>query len=481
MRSFMRKLPALMLVVVFLFTMTTRTAAQTGDYVNTFDLPTKPTTEGAYAGVDPAGAQVVFWHSQTGPNEATLKSLADKFNQGNPWKIVIQPLNKGSYNTVYQAMLAALQTKQLPNLVVAYPNQAAQYQNVDALVDLNDFFNDKTYGLTKSVTDDIPNAFLQSDVNPQHNNQRLGFGLFRSMEVMYYNKDALTTLGYSAPPKNWDEFKEISCKYKASGPDRVGYQIRTDASFTAAAAFAQGADIYDYTANKFTYDDPAVQVAPKVMQDLLAQGCAALIANAAAFSDQNEFAKQTTIFYINSTAGINFIRDAIKKSGKEFNWDIAPIPYKDKPVANIYGASVSIPKTTKQQELAAWLFIRWFAEPEQQAVWAQATNYFPVRRSAASSMDAFFKANPAYKNAFDLLKDTKAEPPVAAYARVRDLASNAFNDVLDNKPVADTFDALNVAANAELAKNPPGAPLPTPLPTATPKPATAAATEAASK
>jgi multiple sugar transport system substrate-binding protein/sn-glycerol 3-phosphate transport system substrate-binding protein len=325
------------------------------------------------------------------------------------------------------------------------------------------------------VTDDIPNAFLQSDLNPQHNNQRLGMGMFRSMEVLYYNKDALTALGYSAPPKNWDEFKDMSCKYKASGPNRVGYQIRTDASFIAAAAFAQGADIYDYTTNKFTYDNPAVQVAPKVMQDLLAQGCAALIANPAAFSDQNEFAKQTTLFYINSTAGINFIRDAIDKSGKPFAWDIAPIPYKDKPVANVYGASVSIPKTTKQQELAAWLFIRWFIEPEQQVTWAQATNYFPVRRSAASGMEAFFTANPQYKHAFDLLADTKAEPPIAAYSRVRDLASNAFNDVLDNKPVEDTFSTLNADANAEVAKNPPGAPLPTPIPTKVP---TAAATQA---
>src|SRR5581483_1255206 len=70
-----------------------------------------------------------------------------------------------------------------------------------------------------------------------------------------------------------------------------------------------------------------------------------------------------------------------------------------------------------------------------------------------------------------------AEPPIAAYSRVRDLASNAFNDILDNKPVEDTFSALNADANAEVAKNPPGAPLPTPLPTKVP---TAAATQAKS-
>ncbi len=455
---------------------TAQSTAPASDYVKTFDLPTKPTTNGAYAGVDPSGATVVYWHNQPGNNQKTLEALIATFNQGNPWKITVQPVLKGNNTAVFQAMLAALQTKTLPNLVSAYQNEAAEYQNVNALVDLNDFFNDNTYGFGKSGTADFFQSYLQSDINPQFKNQRLGFPLFRSMEVLYYNVDALKALGYSAAPKTWDDFETIGCKYKDSGAGKVGYEVSTDASFIAAAAFAQGGDIYDPKANKFTYDSPEVQIAPAVLQDMTQKGCATL--PAAAFADQNDFAAQKSVFYVGTSAGFPFVQAAIKQAGKPFNWDIAPIPYKDQPVNNVFGASVSIPVTTKAQQLAAWLFIRWMDEAEQQAVWAKATNYYPVRQSTAAQMADYFASNPQYKHGFDLLGNTKVEPPIVAYNSVRTLVTNAFNDVLDGKPVADTFGKLNDDANAAIAANQPGAPLPTPLPTATAKPATPAATKA---
>jgi multiple sugar transport system substrate-binding protein len=471
------KLVTLLVIAATLLSLAGSVTAQDASYVRTFDLPTKPTTEGAYAGVDPTGAKVVYWHPHQGAREQATKNAVDKFNKENPWKITIEPIFKGNYDVIFQAMLAALQTKELPNLTVAYGNQAAQYQNVNALVDLNAFVNDQVYGLGKSVTDDFFPVFIKADVSPQHGNQRLGMSLYRSMEVLYYNKDALTELGYSAPPKTWDEFKDMACKYTKSGSGRIGYEVRTDGSFVAAAAFAQGGDIYDYTANKFIYDSPEAQVAPQVMQELYQEGCASLIAEA--FSDQADFAKQKSLFYIGTSSGLTFVRaainDSVKAGGKDFVFDIAPIPYKDKPVVNVYGAPVSVPKTTKEQELAAWLFIRWYTEPEQQADWAITTNYFPVRQSTAKGLEEYFKTNIPYKSAFDLLAETQSEPAVAGYDAVRSLASKAFNNVLDGKPVDEEFASLNEQANEILAKNKPGSPLPTPIPTKVP---TAAATAA---
>src|SRR5579859_3775706 len=209
------RLVALVLVAALLLSITGTISAQsTGAYVKTFDLPTKPTTDGAYAGVDPTGATVVFWHPHQGARLTAVTAAADAFNKGNPWKITIQPVYKGDYPVVFQAMLAALQTKDLPNLTVAYQNEAGQYENVNALVDINDFFNDKTYGLGDDATKDFFQGFLNSDVNSQFGGKRLGFALYRSEEVMYYNRDALKAMGYSAAPKNWDEFKDMACKYK---------------------------------------------------------------------------------------------------------------------------------------------------------------------------------------------------------------------------------------------------------------------------
>src|SRR5712691_1641435 len=155
----------LALIAVMLMGIVGTATAQSGDYVKTFDLPTKPTTDGAYKGVDPSGAKVVFWHPHQQAREAAIKAAADKFNAGNPWHITIQPVYKGDYPVIFQAMLAALQTKDLPNLTVAYQNEAGTYQNINALVDINDFFNDPVYSLGKSVTDDFFQGYLKQDVN----------------------------------------------------------------------------------------------------------------------------------------------------------------------------------------------------------------------------------------------------------------------------------------------------------------------------
>ena len=454
-------------------------AAASGDYVLTFDLPTTPTTAGAYAGIDPSKANVVFWHQQTKTREQAIKDAVAKFNQSNPWHITVTPIYKGAYADIFQAMLAAIQTKDLPQLTVAYQNEAAEYQNAKALVDYNDFVNDPVYGLGKSLTNDFYSGFLSADVNPQFNNQRLGYAIHRSMESLFYNVDALKALGYDAPPTSWDQFKEMACKYVKAGSGNIGYEVRTDASAVAAAAFAQNGNVYDYAQNKFILDSPEVQVFPQTMKDMLSQGCAIL--PKAVSADEADFAAGKSLFYSASSSDIITIQADQKKDKTTFNFDIAPVPYKDHPVQNVYGASISMPKTTKQQELAAWLFLRWFTEPEQQATWVKVTYYFPVRQSTKADLADFFAANPIYQHAFDLLGSTQGEPALAAWNPVRGLITKSFQNVLgtngtDGKPVQDEFTALNGVANNVLAANPAGAILPTPLPTKTPAPATLPAT-----
>jgi len=92
---------------------------------------------------------------------------------------------------------------------------------------------------------------------------------------------------------------------------------------------------------------------------------------------------------------------------------------------------VSIPKTTPEAELAAWLFVRWFTEPEQQSRWALASNYFPVRYSAAEGMRAIFDDFPQFEQAWNLLQgETKVEPQIASYDVIRDEAQATFESLL---------------------------------------------------
>jgi len=431
-------------------------------YVKTIDLAL-PAADGMFKGVDPKGTTVTWWHQQTGTNEAAIKKLTAEFNDtvGKKFGITVNPVSKGSYDKAFEGMQAGISTGELPEVVVAYANQAAAYQDAKALQDIDPLVKDPVVGIGEDFTKDMFTAFFDADVQAARNNARLGYATYRSMEVLYYNADALADMGYKEPPKTWDQFKEIACKYVKDGRGTDGYQIRTDASFIAAGAFAQGADVYDATAKKFTYDTPEVTALPQFMADLLAAGCAKKVT--ANFGDQVAFENQAAVFYTGSTSGMPFIWSDMQKLPKKFTYRVAPIPgYKDTPVQNVYGASNSLVglKKSPAQILSAWLFLRWFSETQPQLTWATSTSYFPVRRSAVAAFEdaGVFKKEGTgvpYKDAATMFNTVtlKAEPNVSVYQGVRSEVSKAFKDVLDGADVKDRFTKLNDFANEQLAKS----------------------------
>ncbi|MFQ5400461.1 MAG: extracellular solute-binding protein [Anaerolineae bacterium] len=415
--------------------------------------------------IDLSGAEVLFWHQHRGGRGEQLDEIIADFNATNEWGIVVTGSNEGGYGDIYDKMIAGLTTGELPGLVVAYQNQAAAYEVADGLISLDPYINHPVYGLSEEDRADFFSAFLNADRLPQFGGAAFGFPPNRSMEVLYYNADWLAELfdagaiSFEGPPQTPDQFAEAVCAAaenpfsKNQDPSfSVGYEVRTDASSVAALTFARGGDIYDYENNQFTYNTPETLDGLTQMADLLAQGCAGEIAER--FADQTDFGNGKTLFTMGSSSGLPFYKSAV--DGGEaggFNWSVAPIPYTaETPVQNIYGASVSIPKTDPQTQLAAWLFLKYYTSPEIQARWAKASNYFPVRESVAEGLSDYFNENPAYQTAFDLLQYGKTEAPVAGYDLVRDEARAAFNRILTGEDAATVLAELDAAANAILAE-----------------------------
>jgi multiple sugar transport system substrate-binding protein len=431
--------------------------------------------EDPWANVDPSGQTVVFWHTFTQANETELKKIADDFNSTNQWGITVDPEYQGGYPDTFNKMLGVLNTPDAPSLVVAYQNQAATYQLADSLVDMNPLVNSSKWGLPEADQKDFFPGFWQQDIFPSYGNARLGFPPNRSMEVMYYNTDWLKELGYDAPPTTPDQFKEMACKAvqqpfsKATAQGPMGYELSNDASRLASWTFAYGGDIFDYNTSKFTYNSNASEQAMAFMQDLFKSGCAAMVTEN--YGDQTDFGTGKLLFTVGSSAGLPYYQKAVD-GGAKFNWSIAAIPHTTPdPVMNIYGPSVSMPKTTPEQELAAWLFLKYYTSPDVQAEWAKVTQYFPVRASVANGLADFFAANPSYKTAFDMLKYSHFEPPGPGYDFVRTKAQDTIAAITNGDDVKTSLENLNQEANSILSEQM-TAPLPTPVPTKPPATAT---------
>jgi multiple sugar transport system substrate-binding protein/sn-glycerol 3-phosphate transport system substrate-binding protein len=170
------------------------------------------------------------------------------------------------------------------------------------------------------------------------------------------------------------------------------------------------------------------------------------------------------MYVFGSSSGLPFYKDAIDK-GAKFKWDIALLPYTDKPGVDLYGASISVYKTTPEKELAAWLVIKFLGERPQTAKWAAQTGYFPVRQSAKDDVLNAFKSDKtwgpvaeSYGKMFDWLQYAEIESPVAGYDPVRalidtDVMSKAMtNFTTDPKAL---LDAAVTKANQILKENAP--------------------------
>jgi multiple sugar transport system substrate-binding protein/sn-glycerol 3-phosphate transport system substrate-binding protein len=409
-----------------------------------------------YESVDPTGQTITFWHQHSGIRQDMLVEIVNDFNETNPYGITVIEENQGGYADIFNKMLVLLGTTDTPNLVVAYQNQAATYQVVDGLIDLWPLVRSSAWGYSEAELADFFPGFLQSDVNPTFGNMLLGFPPNRSMEMLYYNIDWLNQMGFTGPPTNPEEFAEMACAATendfvgATGGGRsIGYEISIDASRFASWTFAFGGDMFDYEAGVYTLDSDAAVEAMTFLQDLTARGCMDIVTER--FGDQTNFGQGRTLFTVGSSSGFPFYREAIE-AGATFEWSVGAIPHvTPEPVMNVYGASVSIPAGhPAEEELATWLFLKYYTSTDVQADWARASNYFPVRASVAEGLGDYFEADPAYEAAFSFLQYGIAEPPVPGYDFVRNLIAGEMAAILEGADVASTLAAANVEANAIL-------------------------------
>jgi multiple sugar transport system substrate-binding protein/sn-glycerol 3-phosphate transport system substrate-binding protein len=442
--------------------------------------PAEPAApEDPYGDVDPSGQTIYYWHQHSREREEGLLEIVDEFNRTNEWGINVVAEYQGGYGDIFNKMLVVLNTADAPNLVVAYQNQSATYAVADAMVDMNALVESPKWGLTDEEQADFFPGFYAQDVFPTFGNARLGFPLYRSMEMMYYNADWLKELkdagaiDFDGPPTTPEQFKAAACAAvenpfsKAVAEPSLGYELSVDASRFASWTFAQGGDVFDYNTGQYTYDNEAAVAAMEFIQDLFNEGCATIVTER--YGDQTDFGTGRLLFTVGSTSGLPFYGSAIEAGVGDFEWNVAPVPYTTSdPVTNIYGASNSIPKTTPEGELAAWLFLKFMANPEQQAKWAEISNYFPVRFSVAEGLGDLFASLPQYETGYSYLEYGRFEPPVPGYDFARDRVEEAMAAIAEGADVASTLADLTDEANAILGEY--QFVVPTPVPTDTPEP-----------
>jgi multiple sugar transport system substrate-binding protein/sn-glycerol 3-phosphate transport system substrate-binding protein len=415
--------------------------------------PCAPATDGPLAEVDPRGQTVIWWHNHSGSREENLLPLIETFNTTNECGITVEAQNQGGYNDIRDKVNASIAAGELPAaLVVGYQNDQAFYQLNDSLVDLNIYLDDPTWGLTAEEKSDFFPTYLEQSVHPAFDNQRLGFPPNRSMEGIFYNSTWLQELGFDGnPPETPEEFREMACAAAAANGDGTGgFILREDASAVAAWTFAFGGDVLNEDKTGYVYNTQATIDAMTFLKGMLDEGCAYFFTEG---YPNPEFAARRAVFTMGSSSGIPFyqgdINTVAEEAGREPDvWGFAAVPHTTPdPVQNIYGGDVMVTVTTPEQQLAAWIFIKWFTSPEIQAEWDKISGYFPTRAGTEKFLGDYVSENPVWGQALALLPYGYYEPQLISYQGVRDAAEQAFNEMMQGADIVETLNALTEEAN----------------------------------
>jgi ABC-type glycerol-3-phosphate transport system substrate-binding protein len=370
--------------------------------------------------------EIHFWHTQSRANADALNGLVNEFNATHPGIKVI-PEFKNTYDDLLKAVQTAGAGGSLPDLSVGYENWMPGFVQSDISVPFDDFLASPG-GYTQSELADFFPAFLKTNVYPALGNKMWSFPFTKSMPMLWYNMDMLKAAGISKPPATWDEF--VADSKAVAKPDQgiYGYEFEAATSEFIAGIYSRGGTVMNNNDSSFTFNNPAAQGQLKMLTD----GVNAryfLVTEPNKFQDEIDFANQKAAFIIRSSTSVSFIKSYYPKTpaNYDFNWSGTVIPHGagvTTPVTTIYGGNVLMYKTTPERERAAWAFVKWFTQPNQNARWAALSGYLPLTKSAQSNylLQAAWQKEPRLRASFDNLQyATAAEPKVGSYQQVRDI------------------------------------------------------------
>ncbi len=414
--------------------------------------------------IDPSGVTITYWHQYSGG--ATLEimgQLAEEFNATNEWGITVEANFQGGYGEIEQAMSGAILNRELPNLAAAYANAAANWNSEGVVVNLNDYYNDATWGFSAEEAAGLNQGILNTGVLA--NGSRVVWPNQISAQLLFLNLTMAAELGFDGVPSTLAEFRDLACAAAEhtgpNGEDVQGFPFAGGSSEMESFIIAHGGDIYDRETGLYTFNTPEVIAALSFVKGLFDDGCGYFFDQR--YQNTGDFALYLNPMALSSTAGapfvINDINTSVGNGGVDLEWVITTLPPVDaggERTAQVFLPSISVLVSTQEEQLASWLFLKFLALVESQIIWASNTGYFPTMTGLSDSLsidtfrnEAFF---PFFQQANDILSDPAVRiysgPPVASFSPVRGLLGEAYADVtLNGRDPAEVAVELELAAN----------------------------------
>ncbi|UCG23975.1 MAG: ABC transporter substrate-binding protein [Chloroflexota bacterium] len=428
------------------------------------EAPTEAPAEEEPAEEEPMAEPITieFWHAMASDLGEVVDELAGRFNESQD-EIQVNVTYQGTYDETYNALLAAFESGTEPNITQNFDLASQTMFDTGRLVPAHELMTADNYDsdiFVPAVRD-----YYSDDTG------MVAMAFNSSTPIVYYNAQMFEDAGIGEPNPEWtfSEFLEACDALQESGVEfcvtlgQVGWYFEQILANSGGLYFDNDNGRTDRATETIFNEGQGVEVF-EFLTNLYAEGYAPNLGNTWTDTDSTFLAEQAAMLF-DSTAGAPSLQEAA-----EFEIKTNFIPHSDSSDRNgvvIGGAALwLIDSGDAEQDKAAWEFMKFMAEQDQQITWHTGTGYFPVRTDLADNaeLNQFWDENPNLRTAIEQLATTNTTMDdgstnyavlggrAGPFPAIRRILVEAYSRVLDDGlSPQEALDEAAEKANVELS------------------------------
>jgi len=404
------------LLILVLFALLAATACGGGE---------EATPTGETPGAGPSGGTVTIdlWHSESAANGDTLERLASRYNSSQD-EVRVRSSYQGTTGEIMAKLLASLDSGQVPAIALLVEADAQMMIDSGAVAPIQDFIDREDYDLS-----DLNETLIRSYTTED---KLWGMPFSAATGLLYYNKVTFREVGLDPerPPRDLEEVRQYSekiLKRDSSGQvvrSGIAIDVRDWIRYVLAEhddLFVDNNNGYDGRATKVLFNNDTGRWFFQWWHDTVDEGLAFNVGRNPTYADGLlAIVSGRVAMTFSYSAALRSVVDALEAGAEGVEIGVGALPG----VPGGTGASLLINRglwiinlRPEEEQEAAWKFVKWLMEPEQQAEWFAGTGYLPVNHSAVdlpAAKDVIAKY-PLFQVPLDLYLNSPATP-AALYA-----------------------------------------------------------------
>ncbi len=361
--------------------------------------------------------EILLWHYYTGSEEALNEILADYNESQDEVEVVAEYV---PFDEMNRQLSVGTAGNTLPDVVIADTVNNVSMASMGILADITDYVEE--WGEA--------DQFLEGPFNSTiYEGKQYGLPLTTNSLGLFYNKKMLEEAGIEEPPTTWEELEETAAALTTDEAKGFGLSaVRSE-----EATFQFYPFIYSAGGTYKELDSPEVAGAFDFLKNMFDQGYMSQDILTATQDDLTRmFIEENLAMMINGPWMIERIQE-----NEDLEFGVTNIP-KDQEFASVTGGdNISITETGNHE--AAWDFITWLFEPEQNERFAMETGYYPTRSDVLNEAD-YWKNEEVVKEFIPIMEVAEARGPSPDWPGVSEEIQLAIQKILtDEQPVEDAL------------------------------------------